>query len=45
MLPMAGNKFAPNPWFVDNRPEIYMGMGLTAERLQRNTASSATAAG
>jgi acetyl-CoA acyltransferase len=35
MLPMAGNKFAPNPWFVDHRPEIYMGMGLTAERLQR----------
>jgi acetyl-CoA acyltransferase len=35
MLPMAGNKFAPNPWFVDNRPEIYMGMGLTAERLQK----------
>jgi acetyl-CoA acyltransferase len=34
MLPMAGVKFAPNPWFVDNRPEIYMGMGLTAERLQ-----------
>ena len=32
---MAGNKFAPNPWFVDNRPEIYMGMGLTAERLQQ----------
>jgi acetyl-CoA acyltransferase len=35
MLPMAGNKFAPNPWVVDNRPEIYMGMGLTAEQLQR----------
>jgi acetyl-CoA acyltransferase len=35
MLPMAGNKFAPNPWMVDNQPEIYMGMGLTAERLQR----------
>jgi acetyl-CoA acyltransferase len=35
MIPMAGNKFAPNPWFVDNRPEIYMGMGLTAEGLQR----------
>jgi acetyl-CoA acyltransferase len=34
MLPMAGNKFAPNPWFVDHHPEIYMGMGLTAERLQ-----------
>jgi acetyl-CoA acyltransferase len=35
LLPMAGNKFAPNPWVVDNRPEIYMGMGLTAEQLQR----------
>ena len=35
MLPMAGNKFAPNPWIVDNRPEIYIGMGLTAEELQR----------
>src|SRR5207253_4303431 len=22
MLPMAGNKFAPNPWMVDNQPEI-----------------------
>lgn len=35
LLPMGGNKFAPNPWVVDNRPEIYMGMGLTAEQLQR----------
>src|SRR5215470_266726 len=32
MLPMGGHKFAPNPWFVDNRPELYMGMGLTAEQ-------------
>ena len=40
MLPMAGNKFAPNPWFVDHHPEIYMGMGLTAERLQRKYAIS-----
>jgi acetyl-CoA acyltransferase len=31
MIPMSGNKFAPNPWFVDNNPEIYMGMGMTAE--------------
>src|ERR1700674_5185478 len=31
MLPMAGNKFAPNPWLVDNHPGVYMGMGLTAE--------------
>ncbi len=35
MMPMAGTRFAPNPWVVDNRPEIYMGMGLTAEELQR----------
>jgi acetyl-CoA acyltransferase len=35
MVPMGGNKFAPNPWVVDNRPEIYMGMGHTAERLQQ----------
>src|SRR5260370_9321203 len=34
MMPMSGNKFAPNPWFVDNRPEIYMGMGLTAEQVR-----------
>jgi acetyl-CoA acyltransferase len=32
---MGGHKFAPNPWFVDHRPELYMGMGLTAERIQR----------
>jgi acetyl-CoA acyltransferase len=35
MIPMGGNKPAPNPWFVDRQPEIYMNMGLTAERLQR----------
>jgi acetyl-CoA acyltransferase len=35
MLPMAGNKFAPNPWMVDHLPQIYMGMGLTAEQVQK----------
>lgn len=35
LVPAGGHKFAPNPWFVDNRPELYMGMGLTAEQLQR----------
>ena len=35
MLPMSGNKFAPNPWMVDHLPQIYMGMGLTAEEVQR----------
>src|SRR5205809_5397251 len=35
LIPMGGNKLAPNPWLVDNRPEVYMNMGLTAEQLQR----------
>jgi acetyl-CoA acyltransferase len=35
MIPKAGNKPAPNPWFVDNQPGIYMNMGLTAEHVQR----------
>jgi acetyl-CoA acyltransferase len=35
LLPMAGNKFAPNPWMVDHLPQIYMGMGLTAEEVQK----------
>jgi len=35
LVPMAGNKFAPNPWIVDHMPQLYMGMGLTAEELQR----------
>jgi acetyl-CoA acyltransferase len=35
MAPRGGLKPAPNPWFVDNWPEVYMNMGLTAERLQR----------
>jgi acetyl-CoA acyltransferase len=33
LIPRGGNKPAPNPWFVDHRPEVYMNMGLTAERL------------
>jgi acetyl-CoA acyltransferase len=35
MIPMTGTKFAPNPWMVDHLPQIYMGMGLTAEQVQR----------
>jgi acetyl-CoA acyltransferase len=35
LIPMSGFKFAPNPWMVDHHPEIYMGMGLTAEELVR----------
>lgn len=35
LIPRGGNKLAPNPWFVDHCPEIYLNMGLTAEQLQR----------
>jgi acetyl-CoA acyltransferase len=35
LLPMTGNKFAPNPWMVDHLPEIYISMGLTAERVSQ----------
>ena len=34
-MPRGGLKLAPNPWFVEHWPEVYMSMGLTAERLQR----------
>ena len=35
MIPMIGNKFTPNPWLVDHHPQVYMGMGLTAEQVQK----------
>jgi acetyl-CoA acyltransferase len=35
MTPFGGRKPSPNPWFVENWPEVYMSMGLTAERMQR----------
>src|SRR5579862_845583 len=35
MVPMAAQRFAPNPWMVDHLPQIYMGMGLTAEEIYR----------
>lgn len=33
MIPMGGLKVAPNPYLVDNHPEIYINMGLTAENV------------
>lgn len=33
MIPMGGHKIAPNPDLVKIRPEAYMNMGLTAERV------------
>ena len=35
MVPMSGNKFAPNPWMAENYPQIYINMGLTAENVAR----------
>jgi acetyl-CoA acyltransferase len=35
MIPFAGNDPAPNPWLTEHHPEVYMSMGLTAERLQQ----------
>ncbi|MFN7997699.1 MAG: acetyl-CoA C-acyltransferase [Bryobacteraceae bacterium] len=35
LIPRGGHKPAPSPWFADHRPEIYMNMGLTAERVQK----------
>ena len=33
MVPMAGNKPAPNPWLAENYPEVYISMGQTAENV------------
>jgi acetyl-CoA acyltransferase len=35
MLPMGSQRIAPNPWLVDHIPTIYIGMGLTAEAVQK----------
>jgi acetyl-CoA acyltransferase len=35
MIPMGGNKIAPNPWLADNHPDAYLSMGLTAENLAK----------
>jgi acetyl-CoA acyltransferase len=35
MLPMGGHKISANPWLVNNYPDTYLSMGLTAERLAK----------
>src|SRR6202165_481135 len=35
MIPMGGHKVSPNPWLVNNYPDAYLNMGLTAERVAR----------
>lgn len=33
LVPMTGFRVSPNPYMVENLPEVYMGMGLTAEQV------------
>jgi len=33
LVPMTGYRINPNPYMVENMPEVYMGMGLTAEQV------------
>jgi acetyl-CoA acyltransferase len=40
MLPMGGHKISANPWLVNNYPDTYLSMGLTAERLAKRYAIS-----
>src|SRR6266403_276288 len=35
MIPMGGHKIVPNPYLVENYPDAYLSMGLTAERLAK----------
>ncbi|MBB6142382.1 acetyl-CoA acyltransferase [Silvibacterium bohemicum] len=35
MIPGAGNKFSANPWLIDNHPDAYLSMGLTAENVAK----------
>jgi acetyl-CoA acyltransferase len=34
-LVRGNNRFRPNPYLVENRPEVYLNMGLTAENVAR----------
>jgi len=34
-VPMTGFHFRPNPWLVENMPEVYISMGLTAENVAK----------
>jgi acetyl-CoA acyltransferase len=32
-VPMIGHRFAPDPGLADSRPQVYLSMGITAERV------------
>ncbi|MDP9159784.1 MAG: acetyl-CoA C-acyltransferase [Acidobacteriota bacterium] len=44
MIPMGGHKISPNPHLVDDYPDAYLSMGLTAERLAQRFSISREAA-
>jgi acetyl-CoA acyltransferase len=35
LIPMGGHKISPSPTLVDTYPDVYLGMGLTAENVAR----------
>ncbi len=35
LVPMTGFRISPNPYMAEHQPEVYMGMGLTAERVAK----------
>ena len=35
LIPMGGHKISPNPTLLDRYPDVYLGMGLTAEIVAR----------
>lgn len=35
LVPMTGFHFSPDPYMVEHRPEVYIGMGITAENVAR----------
>ena len=36
LVPMGGNKISLNPWLVEQYPDSYLSMGLTAERVAKH---------
>ena len=40
LVPMGGNKVAPNPALVDSYPDVYLTTGLVAENHARESAIS-----
>src|SRR5262252_5483067 len=44
LVPMGGHKISVNPWLMENYPDSYLSMGLTAERLARRSGITRDAA-